>query len=283
MVRAPANRDQHGRLNAGVVQRAQREPGQAEDGTAAQPQPGAGRALQLNLAALDDDERPVPLGGVVGPGAARCQLDHRPGKTRPRRAVEERQRPVVMPRIAPHDSADIRKAENSSVRPGVCRVAPRGNRGRPRPEAREGTRPMAQRDYEEQPEHSDLGASVQLDSSQHLGAPAGDRDGLDAGYATADRPYGLDEEGVTGAGMREGDTFDERLRRELPEEEEYVDADRAGRITIAGEGAALETRDALEGVDEGIDGGAAAAEEAAMHVVEDLDPDSGLDDPDLRP
>jgi Family of unknown function (DUF5709) len=140
---------------------------------------------------------------------------------------------------------------------------------------------MAQRDYEEQPEHSDLGASVQLDSSQHLGAPAGNRDGLDAGYVPADRPYGLDEAGVTGAGMRDGDSFDERLRRELPEEE-YADPDRAGRITIADEGAALETRDALEGVDEGIDGGAASAEEAAMHVVEDLDPDV-VDPADLRP
>jgi Family of unknown function (DUF5709) len=126
---------------------------------------------------------------------------------------------------------------------------------------------MAHRDYEEQPEHSDLGASVQLDSSQHLGAPAG-RDGLDAGYVTADRPYGLDEDGVTGAGMREGESLEERLRRELPEDED-TDPDRAGRITIADEGAALETRDALEGVDVGIDGGAASAEEAAMHVIED--------------
>jgi hypothetical protein len=98
------------------VQGAQPEPGQAEDGTAAQPQPGAARALQLDLAALDDDERPVPLGGVVGPNLARCQLDHRPDEPRPRRAVEERQRPRVIPGIAPHDSADIRKAGNSSVR-----------------------------------------------------------------------------------------------------------------------------------------------------------------------
>jgi hypothetical protein len=92
---------------------------------------------------------------------------------------------------------------------------------------------MAHRDYEEQPEHSDLGASVQLESSQHLGAPPGDRDGLDAGYVAADRPYGLDEDGVTGAGMR--------------------------------------------------DGGAASAEEAAVHIVEDPDADTATADPDLRP
>jgi hypothetical protein len=141
---------------------------------------------------------------------------------------------------------------------------------------------MAHRDYEEQPEHSDLGASVQLESSQHLGAPPGDRDGLDAGYVAADRPYGLDEDGVTGAGMREGEPLAERLRREVPEEE-YADPERAGRITIADEGAALETRDALEGIDEGIDGGAASAEEAAVHIVEDPDADTATADPDLRP
>jgi hypothetical protein len=141
---------------------------------------------------------------------------------------------------------------------------------------------MAQRDYEEQPEAPDLGASVQLESAATLEAPAGDRDGLDAGYVPPDRPYGLDDDAVTGAGMREGDSLDERLRREQPEEwmsedlhagpSSGADADRSGRITIAGEGAALETRDAMEGVDEGIDGGAASAEEAAVHVV-----DAGLD------
>lgn len=131
---------------------------------------------------------------------------------------------------------------------------------------------MAQRsqysaDYEEQPEAPDLGASVQLDSDETLVGPAGDRDPLDAGYVPPDRPYGLDEDGVTGRGMREGDTLDERLRRE--QGEVPADPDRAGRITIAGEGAALETPDAMDGVDVGIDGGAASAEEAAVHVGDD--------------
>lgn len=125
---------------------------------------------------------------------------------------------------------------------------------------------MAQRDYEEQPEAPDLGASVQLESDEHLAAP-GHHDALDAGYVPADRPYVLDEDGVTARGMREGDTLDERLRRE--QGEEPVDTDRAGRLTIAGEGAALETPDAMDGVDVGIDGGAASAEEAAVHEVSD--------------
>ncbi|MHA6626176.1 DUF5709 domain-containing protein [Pseudonocardia sichuanensis] len=126
---------------------------------------------------------------------------------------------------------------------------------------------MAQRDYEEQPEAPDLGASVQLESDEHLAAPPGDHDGLDAGYSPPDRPYAAEEDGVTARGMREGDSLDDRLRRERGDE--ALDEDRTGRIALEGEGAALETPDAMDGVDVGIDGGAAGAEEAAVHVVDD--------------
>lgn len=136
---------------------------------------------------------------------------------------------------------------------------------------------MAQRDYEEQPEAPDLGAAVQLDTSDTLAGPAGDVDGLDAGYVPPDRPYVLDDDDVTVEGQREGDTLDERLAREEPEEVP-VDTDRAGRLTDDGQGAALERADATEAEDVGISGGAASAEEAAVHVVDlgtDLDPDEG--------
>ncbi len=133
--------------------------------------------------------------------------------------------------------------------------------------------PMAQREYEDQPEAADLGSAVQLDSSDTLEGPAGGADALDAGYVPPDRPYALEEDGVTGRGMREGDTLDERLARERPEDT-VGDPDRSGRLTIAGEGAALETTDAIEGVDVGIDGGAASAEEAAVH---DVDADTRVD------
>ncbi|GAA5136633.1 DUF5709 domain-containing protein [Pseudonocardia adelaidensis] len=126
---------------------------------------------------------------------------------------------------------------------------------------------MAQRDYEEQPEAPDLGASVQLESEEHLGAPAGDRDGLDAGYSPPDRPYLAEEDEVTARGMREGGSLDERLRGERGDEP--VDTERSGRIELAGEGAAMETPDAMDGVDVGIDGGAAGAEEAAVHTTDD--------------
>jgi hypothetical protein len=126
---------------------------------------------------------------------------------------------------------------------------------------------MAQRDYEEQPEAPDLGASVQLESEQHLAAPPGERDALDAGYVPPDRPYALDDDGMTARGMREGESLDERLRRER--DDEPVDPDRSGRLVMDGEGAALETPDAMDAADVGVDGGAAAAEEAAMHIDEE--------------
>lgn len=150
---------------------------------------------------------------------------------------------------------------------------------------------MAQRDYEEQPEAPDLGASVQLETEQQLVGPAGGGDPLDAGYVPPDRPYGLDEHGVTGREMAEGESMDRRLAREVPEREP-VDPDRSGRLRIDGQGAALETSDDVVGVDVGIGGGAASAEEAAMH--DSTDPASGyesepsladlpeLDDPEVE-
>lgn len=122
---------------------------------------------------------------------------------------------------------------------------------------------MARDQDQDQADDAALGAAVQLDNAETLDGAVGG-DALDAGYVPPDRPYGLDEDNVTAAGMREGDSLDQRLRREEPEGQP-ADPDRSGRITIADEGAGLETANALEGEDMGIDGGAASAEEAAMH------------------
>ncbi|HEX8520543.1 MAG TPA: DUF5709 domain-containing protein [Pseudonocardia sp.] len=147
---------------------------------------------------------------------------------------------------------------------------------------------MAQRDYEEQPEAPDLAGVLQLPTSETLAGPPGDVDMLDAGYVPPDRPYMLDEDEVTVAGQREGDTLDERLAREVPEEVP-VDLDRAGRLADPEQDGALGRSDAVEGFDVGISGGGASAEEAAMHVVDlGTDPDvladeeggeASLDDP----
>jgi len=143
---------------------------------------------------------------------------------------------------------------------------------------------MAQRDDDGQPQDAALGASVQLENLETLEGPAGDGDALDAGYIPPDRPYGLDEDGVTAKGMRAGDSLDDRLRREQPEEW-TADPDRSGRIMMDGESAALETRDAMAGVDVGMAGGAASAEEAAMHDIgtgmEPVDDESPAEDSEV--
>jgi Family of unknown function (DUF5709) len=137
---------------------------------------------------------------------------------------------------------------------------------------------MAQRDYEEQPEAPDLGAAVQLDTSDTLVGPPGEIDPLDAGYVPPDRPFVLEDDDVTVAGQREGDTLDERLAREVPEDLP-VDVDRAGRLADPEQSGAMERTDAIEGQDVGIDGGAASAEEAAMHIVDlGTDPDAAADE-----
>src|SRR3954454_14423161 len=138
---------------------------------------------------------------------------------------------------------------------------------------------MAQRDYEEQPEAPDLGTAVQLETSESLvGPPGDDVDPLDAGYSPPDRPYALDDDELTVAGQREGESLDERFAREVPEEVP-VDVDRAGRLADPEQLGVMERTDSIEGQDVGIDGGAASAEEAAVHIVDlGADPDALADE-----
>jgi hypothetical protein len=130
-----------------------------------------------------------------------------------------------------------------------------------------------QHDYEPQPEAPDIGASVQLETSESLVAPPG-ADGLDAGYVPPDQPYLLDEQRITAAELSEPETLDERLARERPDvlqspqEISDIDATRAGRIAPAEVAPDGEPSNSIEAIDVGIDGGAASAEEAAMRVVE---------------
>jgi uncharacterized protein DUF5709 len=127
-----------------------------------------------------------------------------------------------------------------------------------------------EQDFEIQPESAELGDAVQQGAEETLVGPPG-ADPLDAGYIPPDRPYGLDDDEVVGA----AESLDDRLRREEPEET-YADIGRAGRLVIADAGPGAETSDSLEAVDVGIDGGAASAEEAAVHLI---DPRRGDDEP----
>jgi hypothetical protein len=127
---------------------------------------------------------------------------------------------------------------------------------------------MSQRDYEQQPEAPDLGEYVQENVGETLVGPT-DSDPLDAGYVPPDRPY-LSEDEASQTRARE--SLDQRLRRERPDvgESGYrndAEPDRAPRLEadqVAPDTWGTEDTDAL-GV--GISGGAASAEEAAVHEV----------------
>jgi hypothetical protein len=93
-----------------------------------------------------------------------------------------------------------------------------------------------------------------------------------------------------------GETFDQRLEQEVPEPDPYqqaeqeaargeleeevregsvAGAERAGRLVEPDEGVRADTEADPVAIDVGIDGAAASAEEAAMHVVDD----AGLTEP----
>jgi hypothetical protein len=120
-------------------------------------------------------------------------------------------------------------------------------------------------------------------------------DALDEGYSPPERYRGVTAFGVTAAEAARGESLDERLRQEIPDQslpstgpwyrsdvdEEGVDAEadeffdeaevgdaRAGRLVALDEGLDPDNEADLIGGDVGIDGGAASAEEAAVHIVQ---------------
>ena len=100
-------------------------------------------------------------------------------------------------------------------------------------------------------------------------------DVLDEGYSPPERYSRLIREG-------EHETLEERLEEEIPERDPYVVDDdgeilddgevgdeRAGRLVDPNGGIGPDLERDLVGNDVGIDGGAASAEEAAVHIVND--------------
>jgi hypothetical protein len=123
-------------------------------------------------------------------------------------------------------------------------------------------------------------------------------DVLDEGYSPAERYSSAERFGNTAEEMGDGESFEERLRQEVPEEQvsfgeepgsdpdrdplEVLPGDdfvgdgevgdnRAGRLVDPDEGLGEDDEKDLVGDDVGIDGGAASAEEAAVHVVDEED------------
>lgn len=107
-------------------------------------------------------------------------------------------------------------------------------------------------------------------------------DVLDEGYSPPEKPRGVFAKSVTGLGQIEGETIEERLLQEEPEEQPSFGEDeddpappgavgdeRAGRLVAPDEGVHEDRDQAPLADDIGIDGAGASAEEAAMHLTEE--------------
>ena len=120
---------------------------------------------------------------------------------------------------------------------------------------------------------------------------------LDEGYSPPERYSSAERFGNTAQEMREGETFEERLRQEVPDDEVSFGGDaaetdrgrdpleidpaddflgdgevgdeRSGRLVDPNAGIGEDEEKDLIGDDVGIDGAAASAEEAAIHVIDD--------------
>ena len=133
-------------------------------------------------------------------------------------------------------------------------------------------------------------ASGVLEPEDTLDGTPGVRDVLDTGWSPVERPWAVEDWGTTDAEEAAGESLDGRLARELPDsveddgdglgdasdtDGELLDDEvgdvRAGRLVDTGGGQGTDTDDELYARDEGIDGAAASAEEAAVHIVRDRD------------
>jgi hypothetical protein len=130
-------------------------------------------------------------------------------------------------------------------------------------------------------------------------------DELDRGYSPPEKPRGVDAFGTTVEEQRQGENLEQRIRQEEPdpntaygapenesgldEEEDRVGGDdpdsiaaeddfigdaevgdmRAGRLVAPDEGAHEDVDHEMVGRDVGVNGAAASAEEAAMHIIDE--------------
>jgi len=139
-------------------------------------------------------------------------------------------------------------------------------------------------------------ASGVLEPEDTLDGVPGVRDVLDTGWSPAERPWAVDDWGTTEAEELAGESLDGRLARELPDglpddgdglgdssdtdgellDDEVGDA-RAGRLVDPDAGGTGDTEKDLVGYDVGVDGAAASAEEAAMHIVGETEADRAIE------
>lgn len=126
-------------------------------------------------------------------------------------------------------------------------------------------------------ESEQLDQMQEADSLVHRGVA----DVLDEGYTAPDHWSAAQGFGNTPEEMHQGETIDQRVKQEEPEkkpsevnwnasrEDREVGRERAGRLMqVQGPGG-----EATLGSDVGFSGGAASAEEAAMHIISEDDED----------
>jgi len=120
---------------------------------------------------------------------------------------------------------------------------------------------------------------------------------LDEGYSPPEKPRGVNAFGTTLEEQRQGESLEQRLAQEEPDPADEVedplakvDGDddpdaiaaeddflgdgevgnrRSGRLKAPDEGVHQDTDSDLVADDVGVDGGAASAEEAAVHIIDD--------------
>ncbi|MEV5430874.1 DUF5709 domain-containing protein [Streptomyces sp. NPDC052701] len=139
-----------------------------------------------------------------------------------------------------------------------------------------------------QPDQDDQKDDAGLLDTQDTLAFDGTDDPLDPGWSPPERPWAVEHVGVTAAERLRGETLDQRLAEELPDTAGYggdglgdvegtdgelldneVGAVRSGRLVAPDEGVHEDEEPALVARDVGIDGAAASAEEAAVHIVDE--------------
>ena len=129
-------------------------------------------------------------------------------------------------------------------------------------------------------ENSDLAQLSQADSLIDRGVA----DPLDEGFVAPDHWSAAQRFGNTPAEMAQGETIDQRVAQEEPEpssepepdwnpngEKRQVGSKRAGRLVAPGDAMGADTESQAVASDVGISGGAASAEEAAMHIINEED------------
>ncbi|MFF3851175.1 DUF5709 domain-containing protein [Streptomyces sp. NPDC002328] len=139
-----------------------------------------------------------------------------------------------------------------------------------------------------QPDASEIQDDAGLLDAEDTLENDGVADPLDRGWSPPERPWAVEHTGVTAAERRQGETLDQRLAEELPDlappdgdgigdcddtDGELLDKEvgsaRSGRLLAPDEGAHEDEESALIATDVGIDGAAASAEEAAVHIVDE--------------